>query len=224
MLHEYHVIYSLRYYPRFTRTRGRSWNVLPVDTGAMLYLHWLSWLYWSTRFSHLLWTIWVYLQFNVSNPCRKVKQVTGVIKRLPRRNLSFAPSAIFVYSAVSVWDPIVISCRFLLNLVNISPYERGSVVWAVIPFRSVQSGRSFGTNLCIYLRGYFCKWYQRLFKKHRQNLYHNMRRHVPDKSMLNSRQWVTHISRTVPGYCFASLTSWTQIKQLFFLFCFVVWP
>ena len=32
MLHEYHFIYSVRYYPRFM-----SWNGLPVDTGPLLY-------------------------------------------------------------------------------------------------------------------------------------------------------------------------------------------
>jgi hypothetical protein len=41
MLHEYHVVYSFRYYSRFHVTvvcnRGRSWNVLPMDTGTLLY-------------------------------------------------------------------------------------------------------------------------------------------------------------------------------------------
>jgi hypothetical protein len=36
MLHECHVIYSVRYYPQF-HVNGRSWNILPVDTGALLY-------------------------------------------------------------------------------------------------------------------------------------------------------------------------------------------
>jgi hypothetical protein len=38
MLHKYHVIYSVRYYPRFYVTAVGLWNVLPVDTGANLYL------------------------------------------------------------------------------------------------------------------------------------------------------------------------------------------
>jgi hypothetical protein len=36
LLHEYHVIYSVRYCLRFHVTAVRSWNVSPVDTGALL--------------------------------------------------------------------------------------------------------------------------------------------------------------------------------------------
>jgi hypothetical protein len=33
-------MYSVAYYPRFHVTaRGKSWNVLPVDKGALLYIY-----------------------------------------------------------------------------------------------------------------------------------------------------------------------------------------
>jgi hypothetical protein len=35
---ENHVTYSFRYYLDFSRNGGRSWNVLPADVGAQLYL------------------------------------------------------------------------------------------------------------------------------------------------------------------------------------------
>jgi hypothetical protein len=37
MLHEYNDIYSVRYYTRFNLSAVLSWNVLPVDTGVLLY-------------------------------------------------------------------------------------------------------------------------------------------------------------------------------------------
>jgi hypothetical protein len=40
------------------------------------YVHRLSWLYWSTLLSHFTWTIWVYIQLNVSNTCMKGKQIS----------------------------------------------------------------------------------------------------------------------------------------------------
>jgi hypothetical protein len=43
LLHEYHVMYSVRYYLPVSRNRGRSWNILPAIRGHtsihILYIH-----------------------------------------------------------------------------------------------------------------------------------------------------------------------------------------